>query len=213
MNLIDLMEIGTLYDKGYYFMWQDIVLDARIDKNNFLQEVVNKCGQMYPATQTVASFKMMSEAFFKKWAYQISKLLDTQEFEYNPIWNRDGTIKELRHTNRDRSETVDEDIDTTTNTTTDSTNENTVSAYDSSTYQPYDKDVSHSTRDDSEKIDRDRDTDENETTVEDFIQTNQGNVGVTTTQSMINEERALYEFNIYDWIIKKYSTECFLRVW
>lgn len=215
MNLIDLIEISTLYrsKEDYFWMWEDIVIDERLDKNVLIGEIVNKCGQMYPLTTTVASFKNMTENFFRKWNYQIGKLIDTQEFEYNPIWNRDGTIKELRNIERAREESVTEDADMKNNTENNGRNENSVSAYNTDTYQPNSLDVSNDTRDFSETFDRDRDTDENETTVESFTQTNQGNVGVTTTQSMINEERALYEFNVYNWIIDKYSKECFLRVW
>lgn len=223
MNLIDLMEISTMYteDENYHWMWKDIVLDSRVNKDVLLTEIDSKCGQMIPISLTVATFKELTEAFFLKWSYQITKLLNTQEFDYNPIWNRDGMIKELRHINRQnerqREENVTEDVDTKDSETASATDENTVSAYNSSTYQPYDKTVSNSSRDASETLDRDRDTNENESeteaTAEDFIQTNQGNVGVTTTQSMIQEERALYEFNIYNWIIEKYSQECFLRIW
>lgn len=215
MNLIGLIEISTMYanNDDYYIMWKDIVLDNRVNKDVLLQEITKECSQMIPISQTVGSFKQLSDQFFKKWQYQITKLMNTQEFEYNPIWNRDGKIVEWRGVERVREESVTEDVNSKNHEYVDSDHEETVSAYDSSTYQPYGKDVSHSTRDGSENTDRDRDTDENESTVENFTQTNQGNVGVTTTQSMIKEERELYEFNIYEWIVKKYAKELFLQVW
>lgn len=213
MNLVALMEISTLYDEDYYFIWKDAMLDTRIDKDTLITQILRACSDSYPLYTTVATFKDASDAFFKKWSYQISKLLDTQDFEYNPIWNKDGDIYETRTNDRNRNEKVDDDFNEQVNENNSSTNENEVSAYNSSSYQPHDKDSRSEDLGRHTDAGRDISTNETEKVTEDYHRREQGNIGITTTQQMINEERGLYEFNIYEWVVKKYANELFLNVW
>lgn len=216
MTLNDMIYVASIYSKDmtdYYYLWNDIDIDNRLDKTVLIDNILLKCSNAVCVTNTVADFVHLSNGFFKKWKYQISCLLNTQEFKYNPIWNRDGTIKEVRTIERAREENIGEDIDTKADSTLTEGRENKVSAFNASDYQPDSTSTTNSTRNDSENVNRDRDTNENETTAENFVQTNQGNVGVTTTQSMIQEERALYDFNIYEWITTRYRDELFLRVY
>ena len=92
--------------------------------------------------------------------YTWEKLGKTLYLEYNPIWNKDGTI-------------VD-DYDVT------DTGEGKVAAYNSSAYEP-------------------RSYGENKKTGK-VTRTEQGNIGVTSTQHLIGEERETALFNIYDQI-------------
>lgn len=213
MNLMDLVAIGNIYgydDKG---IWKDADIDDRINKDILIVEIMKSCASSEPLMNTFQSFKMISDGFFAKWKYQIGKLLDTQEFDYNPIWNKDGTTKYIKSNERDRVENVEDDYGETNNRNINSTNTNNVSAYDSTTYQPHDQDITSTSDDDTIKSERNRDTKESEGFAENYTEIQQGNIGVTTTQSMIKEEQSLYEFNIYEWIVNKYRNELFLRVW
>lgn len=221
MTLTELMDISTIIEgnesRDVWFLWKDIVLDSRINKETFLNQLWLKFTNAIPVVTTVSGFKSQSDSFFKKWAYQIGKLLDTQEFEYNPIWNKDGKTHEHRTIERelnremDRGDDYSEDMERGANGHV----ENQVSADDSSAYQPHDQSSSTDSINDHISSSRDigqKDT-EGEVTGDDFWRVEQGNIGVTTTQQMINEERALYEFNVINWILKKYGEELFLRVW
>lgn len=48
---------------------------------------------------------------------------------------------------------------------------------------------------------------------ESYRNTITGNIGVTTSQQMIEAERRVVLFNIYDWIVDQLKTELFLNVW
>ena len=63
-------------------------------------------------------------------------------------------------------------------------NETKVSAFNESTYQNRAKDESSATETDGRQ----------------YLRTEQGNIGVTSTQQLIKEEREVAEFNIYDQI-------------
>lgn len=216
MNFIALLEVGTLYEKyknNMMWPWENILLDTRLNKQVLINTIIQKCAQARPVYNTCATFQAQTQMFFQKHSLDIEKMTDTLFFEYNPIWNRDGTVKEIRNIERKREEAVGDDLNKKTTDTRDGVNENTVSAYNSSSYQPHDRDTSHSDANCSETSTRDINTDESEQTGENFYQVTQGNIGVTTTQSMINEERALWEFNIYDWIANKYKDELFYNIW
>lgn len=216
MNLIALLEVGTLYEQfknNLLWPFDNIVLDSRLDKTVLINTILQKSSQATPIYDTCHTFLAMTNNFFQKYNLQITKMVDTLFFEYNPIWNRDGTVKEIRNIERKREESVGDDLNKTYGESGDSSSENTVSAYNSSSYQPYDHDSSEYSRKGNENSNRDINTDENESTGENFIQVSQGNIGVTTTQSMIREERELQEFNIYNWIADKFNDELFYKIW
>lgn len=98
--------------------------------------------------------------------YAWTGLIESTTFEYNPIWNKDGTITE--------TETIDRSAS--------GTDENKVSAYNESTYQNRSKDETAAEEESSRSYER----------------TEQGNIGVTSTQSLIKEQREIVDFNVYD---------------
>lgn len=212
MNLMDIVAIGKIYGNDDKGLWKDIVLDERLNKDILITQIVVNCSQMTPLLNTWDSFKMCSDAFFAKWSYQITKLCDTLDFQYNPIWNKDGTVKYVKNSDRENSRNVSDDYTENNDTTGNSTTNNEVSAYDSSTYQPHDKDSTNYSDNKDIGSKRDTDTKESEGYAENYTEIQQGNIGVTTTQQMIKEEQALYDFSIYEWIVKRYRNELFIRV-
>lgn len=213
MNLMDLVEIGNIYGEGDKGIWKNATLDARLNKDVLIAEIVKNCAGMTPIANTYHAFTFYSNAFFEKWSYQIGKLLDTLEFEYNPIWNKDGTTKYIKNTDRERVEEFTDGYKETNDTSGSSTDENLVSAYDSSNYQPHEKSANSYNENKSIDSNRDTDTKESEGVAENYTEIQQGNIGITTTQQMIKEEQSLYDFSIYEWIVKRYRNELFLRVY
>lgn len=225
MKLIDLMEVGTLYNEDIRFIWNEFVLDKRLDREVLIDCIINELCQCEPLTNTVLSFKAMTNTFFKKWEHEITKLTDTLFFEYTPIWNKDGTIKEWHKSERDRRENENQGQKTDENTTDTGTdnithqNNHEVSAYNADGYQPHSMDngADNETRElrgtRNVNVDTDRKLNETDNFREGTERIEQGNIGVTSTQSLIQEERELMEFNIYSWIVEKYGNECFLKIW
>lgn len=117
------------------------------------------------------------------------ELYDTTQYDYNPIWNKDGTI----------TETVTRDLDTSDNGSISSNSENTsqTKGYNSTTWADSNKDTgtagSTTTATGTE----------DETTTLSRIE--KGNIGVTTTQQMIKEQREVVEFNIMQRIIDDFK--------
>lgn len=190
-------------------MLQDYTLDNRINRDNFNRIIIKELGAMRPLVTNTKVFKFSLEAFFNKWNYNIGKLIDTMYYEYDPIGNKDlnRKLNESEH----RESTADIDNTDTYDTNTDSTDTLEVSAYDSTSYQPkqketIDNDVHHSGETTSD-IQSDVDTQHH------LGESTKGKDGNSSYQELIQQERELSEFNIYTWILKQMRRELFLLVY
>lgn len=138
-------------------------------------------------------FKLMSDSWWSKWKYNFLAWFRAMQADYNPIENYD------------RKEEWHEDIidDGSTTLDSDSTSSNTVSAFDSSTLQPHDKTTD--TVDNTTTMDNDRDIDH-----EGRIH---GNIGVTTSQQMIESELVLRSRNLTNMIADVFIKELLIHVY
>lgn len=219
MNLIDVLNLYAMMNDSddLTLMLQDYTLDNRLDREVMNRVIIRELGAMRPFVNDTKVFKFSLENFFNKWNYNIGKLIDTMYYEYDPISNKnmDRTVLETEH--RESSADIDNTDSYTTNTDNveSGTNEGQVSAYDVSTYQPKDKtinnnridnDVTHSGETTSD-IQSDVDTEKN---IEENVK---GKDGDSSYQELIEQERELAQFNIFDWIIKQMRKELFLLVY
>lgn len=109
------------------------------------------------------------------------KYVDTLALEYNPIWNKDGTVKETRKIGTE-SETVASGTDTLK-----------VSAYNETGFHNREENGSSS----KAKV--------GGTTEETYSRVEQGNIGVTTTQQMMKEELEIRKINVIDLIVESFK--------
>lgn len=215
MMLIDMLDMYAI-EKGsndLFLMLYDYSLDSRINRDDMNRIIVKELGNHQPYTTNTIVLKFAIEEFFTKYRYNIERLIDTMYYDYNPLSTKD--IKEVTDETEHRDSTGDIDNTDTYNTrqTEDTDQENRVSAYDSSEYQPKDK----------SDIDTSRTTDHSATTTsdiksevdtdKDITKTTTGKDGDTSYQSLIEQERRLSEFNIFNWIINQMRKELFLLVY
>lgn len=161
------------------------------------------------------------------------KLLESTQFEYNPIHNYDRT-EEITDT---RDETVDRTQNrTTTGTVTDTGSTNVtgdvtgnvstkhdVSAENATDYQADTKDTenttSHNAQETAVQAQSDTQTGEDttgkDTRSESYKHTAYmyGNIGVTTTQQMIGAEREVVQFSVIEFIADDFKNEFCLSVY
>ena len=185
------------------------------------------------------------------------ELYKTTQYEYNPIWNVDGTVIEDRDlegtdyltddhtTTRTHTDTITRThTDTLTRTHNDtlttthgagSTNTHSVYGFNSSNEAPADKDVTTTNGTDSDAhtgtiadahtgaitdahtgaiTDKDTGTRKHDTSDSGTVTTTRtGNIGITSTQSLILEQREVVKLNIIDVIIKDFSDRFCLKVY
>lgn len=153
----------------------------------------------------------------KAWKESFQRWVDALAIEYAPLENYDR----MEHWTDEKDRTDDFDstgssrsVGTLDNTTTDTT-ENTKSAYDSSTYQPYDK-VESRTVSDTDSTDQTNTTISSDTVINDDNEHNgriHGNIGVTTSQQMLNQELDLGYWNLYQRITQLFLQEFVIPVY
>lgn len=196
---------STLSILGIYNVRPDIFdkfhLPSGVDRDVLEPELLAEVSELESLYTDPDILKDLIGAWSSRRMYAWTKLLATTKFEYNPIWNKDGVIKE----------TETRDLDTTGSTTSkaDSTSDNTHSTYgyNSGSAQPADKDhgTSNATGSGTSK------GSEDETITRTRVE--QGNIGVTTTQAMIREERDIADFDIYNYIIGDFKYRFCIRVY
>lgn len=178
------------YDPNLFYYLQ---LPEDMNKSTLIDTILMKCGQfevLYPDPEFMQQMlRIWSEGCQDVWKH----LYDTMHYEYNPIWNKDGTYTEERTLNEERSGKATGQGETTGH----------VSAFNTAGWQ-------NSTRSNTGSTVTNNETGKEG---EKIIRKEQGNIGVTTTQQMIREEREIAEFNLYDYIAEDFKNRFCLLIY
>lgn len=168
-------------------------------------------------------------------------LHDTTKYEYNPIWNKDGTVTETETRDLKGYEKVKDETDRVDNLTDKNTRDfedketrdlkndslNSVYGFNSSDAAPANQDESKDTGTDTiehtgtdtmdhtgrQDIDRNLQRDTTDTGTVKHERIEQGNIGLTSTQDLISQERQIALFNVMDVIIKDFIKRFCLAVY
>ncbi|MBO7735775.1 MAG: hypothetical protein J6S67_24620 [Methanobrevibacter sp.] len=173
--------------------------------STLLAAIINRAASFCVLYTDPDYFKLMSDAWWDKWESSFLAWFKTMQMEYNPIENYDR--HEQWHDDIVDDNTVKQTG--TVNTDANNTDTTTVSAYDSSSFSNKDKvtSVIDSTdeRDLTDKIDNDRDLDH-----EGRIH---GNIGVVTSQKMVEDELKLRYNNLYNMVADVFIKELLIAVY
>ena len=216
MNLIDMLDMYAILNnksEDLFLMLADYTLDSRIERDAMNKAIVTRLGACRPLTTNTTVFKVMLDEFFNRYNYNIGKLLDTMYYEYDPLENKDWTRTEHRESIGDIDNT---DTYTTNTNGTDNlsrTDETQVSAYDSTSYQPKEKVVVGSNDTTTGSTTHSGATTSDITSDVDTEENFKGKDSDESYQSLIEQERELAQFNIYDWIIQQMRRELFLLIY
>lgn len=231
---------GTLKD---FLAWDATVLDGVVVPEGMDAELMKntlymRCGELTSHWSSPRTFKAATTHWFLTHQWNIQHLYNLLLAEYNPIHNydRDETItidvgeNGGRGYNSEVTSTGETSGDSTrtpnlTNTD-DTTVKRNVSAFDSAEYQPRDEDVTDATRTESgtdnieshDETSNNTATDYQEQTVnnrnENHVNHMEGNIGITTTQQMMQEEIALMKgFNLYDTVASMFEDDMMVLVY
>lgn len=197
LNFFDILAL-----KPNFF--DDAEIDSRLDKEEIKMAILERCGTLLPLYTHSDMFKAFSDSFFKQRKDIITKLIDSTKFEYNPIDNYDRT----EEVNRKYDEATSNQNNTEARSKRNSVQESDISAFDSDVYQPKEKIVGESGDEDTTSGNGSGTSD-----ITEKIETRtRGNIGVTTTQQMIEAERKVVLFNVYNWIAIEFEQHFFICV-
>jgi hypothetical protein len=197
----------------YDEVFKDIDINDKLDRDTLINTIMDVCGMNEPIYPEIEILQIKVQYFFKKHKEQFDKLVYLYSLkygeDYNPIWNKDGTKTHVETTVRSKDNSVD---DTRSNSITDNGEDiSQVSAYDTNGFSNDSKTINSNRKNEngSQKT-RGNEKENIKLTIEDI---EKGNIGVTTTADMINQEINLQsKFNIYEVIARMFFDEFCLHV-
>lgn len=152
-----------------------------VDKQTVIDSILLECAELEIIYSDWDYMQFAIETWTKKEFPIWEELQKTREYEYNPIWNKDGVITETeKRSNEFEGSANGENI-------------RSVKGFNSDSWAESQKDKgnSGSQGQEEESIERQR--------------LEQGNIGVTTTQKMIQEQREVVAFNTIDYIVESFK--------
>lgn len=202
-----------------------MMVPEELDRQTLIDNLLMQSAEMELLYNNVGFLKQAIGSWSKKNIDIWNRLYETTQYEYNPIWNKDGTVTETETRNlagtnyhTDNLDRVDNLEDKETRDL-DDTALNSVYGFNASTEAPADKvhtdyngtdTFGHTGRQD---LDRTYDEKTSDTGTIKHEKTEQGNIGVTSTQSLIKEQRDVVAFNVMDVIIKDFIQRFCLGVY
>lgn len=218
-------------------LFDNLNLPSGIDKDTVVDNILLEGGDFevlyadpYFMRAAIGTWSSKHYRTFEKWIAALN-------LEYNPLENYDrqedwtDTLNSKSgNTNVDNtSENTENDVSVSTTTDGNQTDngsvENTVSAFDSNTYQPSDKQTSdtstttttniQSDTDGNVKFSRNSTVTDNGTRNDNSNHTGRihGNIGVTTSQQMLQSELDIAKFNIVQQITDLFITEFCIMIY
>lgn len=218
-----------------------LVYPAGLDPETLKDNILMESAEQELIYSNIEFMKQAIASWSYKQLHVWQELYDTTQYEYNPIWNKDGTFEETitrdlkatedftdTHNLQDKNTRNYEDKETRDlKGSNDVTLTDSVYGFNSSSEAPANKSVTDQDTTDTgtdtinhtgtDTIDhtgtfkKDRDTTDTGTIT--TTRTEQGNIGVTSTQSMIKEQREVVMLNLYDVITQDFIERFCLKVY
>lgn len=226
-------------------LFDNMVVPTGIDKELVTDNILLECAEFETIYPAIPFLKVAIGRWSEKELPVWTKLYETTQFDYNPIYNKDATYtdtdtetRNLHGSSRGSSSGNTRTSSDVTNTEThnltnkltndlkkDRTDETDVAAYDSNTLTHREKitinddDSGTATTTDtgtltttnnavggtSDNVQTSGTTTDTGTVIHQITRREYGNIGVTTTQQMIEAERDVVRFNVINEIVESFK--------
>lgn len=213
MTLIDSINLWRLQNQNEFY-FNDIVLDERLNKEDLYNMILTEYMNMLVLYANPQLFKTTVKLFFLKNKDRISDLIDTTVLNYDPLENystvetgkldRTGTKGFTQADNR--TENINREGDTTST--------HYVSAFNN--VQGEDVEQNRDVIKAKEKVvDTENYTSAQDTNTKDNEETRDTKKGITnlTYQDLVEKQRKVVQFSIYEWILKEFAKDLLVAIW
>lgn len=198
-------------------LFSNLSVPTGIDRDLLINNILMKGGEFEVLYSDPYFMQNMIGVWSGKWQHTMERWINALLIDYAPLENYDrmenwvdnGTnLEEISH----KENAIGNDY---SNSSGDGTNTNTVSAYDAGTYQPHDQAISNTsgTNLSSSLTSTDGTSDITRTNAALHSGRTHGNIGVTTSQQMLQSELDLYKWNLYDEITNLFLNELTIYVY
>lgn len=216
-------------------------LPEGVDRSVLIDNLLMETAEREIIYSNLGFLKQAIGSWSKKNLSVWEELYKTQHYEYNPIWNKDGTILETETRNLAGSNYHTDNVDRIDNLQDkntrnfedketrdlDDSSTNSVYGFNSSTEAPESKVVTDQNGTDTinhtgtdtfdhtgrQDVDRTYDEKTTDTGTISRARTEQGNIGLTSTQDLIRQQQELVKFNLMDYIIKDFGDKFCLGIY
>lgn len=199
-------------------LFSNIVIPEGLNKDTLVDNIMFDLGEFEVLYAQPFFYKSAIEHFFRKYSETFNKWYESMQISYNPLENYDR-MESWNDTSRGSSTNntnTEDTINGTTNDSNRSSTENRVSAFDSNNYQPNEQtDYSDSsttiTNSGSNSTVTNAGSNEGNSTHDGRVH---GNIGVTTSQQMLESELNLRKkYNLYKMITDLFAQELCILVY
>lgn len=218
-------------------LFDDIILPSQIEKVALIKRILSKCNDYESLYGDPYFLQAMIEDWFSYMYPTFYKWIDVLEKTYDPLSNYN--LNEILNENSkgdsseefasEREENASNQASGTDSSkhkaTSNGDSTNTVSAFDSSNYEPHDKNVwnDNMTKDDTDTTYGRKDTSEDSETYErsktseykdehHLGRKREGNIGIRSNQELLEQELKIRFFNIYEAIADMFIGEFVILV-
>lgn len=188
------------------YQWEPTVFDelqlpAAINKDDFITRLLIDSGEQEVMITHPAVMKRAIGAWSRGKLPAWNKILNIESLEYNPIWNVDGEVQHTGKRTDTRGQNETKSGETADNTTMQLSADNS-------------EEWANDTRSASEgSYSEDKNFNESGSGTDNWTEKRTGNIGVTTTQKMMNEEKAFWEeWDPVGYLIREFTKEFCLLV-
>lgn len=213
-----MVRISLLGFYGYYNgigedLFSELVLPEGYDADTFKSALFLDYGERCVLYTNPDVFRGMIGAWSAKWALELSRLYRGLTEEYDPLWNIDRYEDVMDRENQTNNGTTSASTSGGDTSATSGTTERQTSAFNSSAYEPKDKDIMSS-------VTNNTNTQSSSGTTADSMSRGYahnghyyGNGGVTSSQSLAREEVQLREkYNLYHRAAKMFADDLLLYI-
>lgn len=214
-------------------VFDDFNVPAGIDKQTVIDNILLKCAELEIVYTQFETLKTAIKAWSLSEQYTWNTLYKTTVLDYNPIWNVDADIEETGTGNKNSTRNIarhnqgsgsnNRTLNLSDNETIDITDIESVKGFNSNSWAEAKKNekdgtdnIKHTGTDNTALS-----STEDETVGETLGETSgdtrtirrTGNIGVTTTQQMIEQEREIAKFNVIDFITESFKERFCLMIY
>ena len=226
------------YDENIF---QGLQVPTGLNREAVINEILLQCAELEVMYPNIDIMKLAITTWSIANQYTWQKLYDTMVVDYNPIWNVDATVTDTMSgtesrdiaragsgsNNRTLNLSDNETVNLADNETVNITDTEAVKGFNSDTWAESHKNnkagtdnTTHTGTDNTTHTGTDNiaitDTesvDDDLTRSETRTQRRTGNIGVTTTQQMLEQERAIAEFNMISYIAQSFKQRFCLLIY
>lgn len=183
------------------YIFKNLTVPSGIDKDLLIDAILLRCGSFEVLYSDAEFMQAAINVWSRKWYLTFDKWYKALQIKYDPLNNYD------RYEVYTDKRTEKTDGNYSTNSGSDGTQENQRSAYDSSTYQPNEKDIVKNSA---------TERGQNNNNLNGLIEHDAhlwGNIGVTTSQQMLESELSIAEWNLYEHIADLFTLEFTLPIY